>query len=192
MADPTQPLDITTWFVGQLKTNGAVAKSKGTMSFAEKLGTLGGLAAHEAAKLKWFKKQVQARGPWDFKTNYLKNYRTAGVTFSGTHYRYDMPGNFHYGFVGAAANIGDTVLELGAGQAQVRSNTSKPEYWCTSFDDPEDNAYVKLGIALDKSQGLAISAADVDAHLKKFKLTTCGEPGWMTKKIIEQLFPAGK
>ncbi len=192
MSDSTAPLDITTWFVGQLKTNGKTSKAKGTMTLGQKLGTLGGLVSHEMGKLMWFKRQVQARGPWDFKTNYLKNYRTAGVIVSGTHYRYDMPGNFHYGFVGAAAGLADTVLELGAGQAQVRSNTSKPEYWCTSFDDPEDNAYVKLGIALYKAKGLSVTAADVDKFLKKFKLTTCGKPNWLVKKAIEQMFPAGK
>lgn len=189
MSEPTQPLDITNWFVGQLKANGQTAKAKGTPSRWLLLGSLGGLVAHEVATLKWFKRMVQARGPWDFKTNYLKNYRNAGVTFAGTQYRYDMPGNFHYGFVGAAAGIGETTLELGAGQAQVRSGTSRPEYWCTSFDDPEDNAYLKLGIALYKAKGLAVAAADVDTYLKKFKLATCGKPGWMMRKVIGQMFP---
>ncbi|MEX2188290.1 MAG: polymorphic toxin type 44 domain-containing protein [Pirellulales bacterium] len=192
MAELTSPLDITTWFVGQLRANGLVAKAKGKMTLAQSLGTLGGLVAHEAEKLKWFKRQVQSRGPWDFKANYLKDARTAGVIFAGAQYRNDMPGNFHYGFVGAAAGFSETVLELGAGQAQLRSNTSKPEYWCTAFDDPEDNAYVKLGIALYNAKGVSVTVADVDAYLKKFKLTSCGKPGWMTQQVIEQLFPAGK
>lgn len=189
MGDPatTAPRDITSWFVGQLIANGKIA-------FAKNLGSIGTMGnpisgmLDKGLKLRWFKKQVQNGGPWDFKNNALKADKAAGVLFAGTHYRYDMPGNFHYGFVGALAGFSATLLEAAAGKAQLDAGTSKPEFWCTSFDDPEDNAYVGLGIRLAKSKAFQVAASDVDAMLKKFVHVTCAPPGKYTQMIIDQVF----
>jgi hypothetical protein len=179
--------DITAWFVGQLLANGKIADGKRPGIGMALLGPIP-FAIDKGATLRWFKKQVQNAGPWDFKNNALKGDKTNGVLFSGTQYRYDMPGNFHYGYTGTMAGFSASTLEQAAGYAQLKAGTSKPDYWCTSFDDPEDNAYVRLGIALADSKGLSITAADVDAVLKKFKHVTCGKPGRMTQYVIDQLF----
>lgn len=188
MGDPAPaPRDITSWFVGQLISNGRVALGKRPGIGAALLG-LGGILIDKGVTLRWFKRQVQNGGPWDFKNNALKADRTAGVLFAGTHYRSDMPGNFHYGYVGTMAGFGSDLLEGAAGKAQLSAGTSKPEFWCTSFDDPEDNAYVRLGIALAHKKGPNLTAADVDAMLKKFVQVTCAPPPRFVKVLIDQLF----
>lgn len=188
MSGPSgSPRDITSWFVGQLLANGKIANGKRPGIGSALIG-LGGILVDKGLTLRWFKNQVQNGGPWDFKNNALKGDKTAGILFAGTHYRYDMPGNFHYGYVGTMAGFSASTLESAAGYAQLKAGTSKPDYWCTSFDDPEDNAYVRLGIALADSKGLSITAADVDAVLKKFKHTTCGKPDRFMQVVIDQLF----
>jgi hypothetical protein len=189
MGDPAAPAprDITSWFVGQLISNGKVAIGQRPGIGAALIG-LGGLLVDKAVTLRWFKKQVQNGGPWDFKNNALKADKAAGVMFAGTHYRNDMPGNFHYGYVGIMAGIGADTLEAAAGAAQLSAGTSKPEYWCASFDDPEDNMYLRLGIALAQTKGLKLTAADVDAMLKKFVHFTCAPPPRVAKMVINQLF----
>jgi hypothetical protein len=178
MADgKSDPLDITAWFVGQLLQNGRVAEKKGSVSLVDVL--VGGPLVSAVSLLTWFKRQVQSGGPWDFKSNFLKQYRNAGVVFNGKKYRYDMPGNFHYGFVGAAAGIRTWLLKYAAGQAQLKSGTSKKEFHCTDFDDPEDQAYIELGIQLYDNIGLKVTGADVANLLAKFKPKTCGTlTGW--------------
>lgn len=188
MADPaTAPRDITSWFVGQLIANGRVSAGKRVGIGAVLIG-LGGILIDKGVTLRWFKRQVQNGGPWDFKNNALKGDKTAGVIFAGTHYRYDMPGNFHYGYVGAMAGLGSDTLLSAAGAAQVSAGTSKPEFWCTRFDDPEDHVYVRLGIALAQKSGLNLTAANVDAILKKFVHVTCGKPGRMAQFAIDRIF----
>jgi hypothetical protein len=51
----------------------------------------------------WFKRQVQAGGPWDYKTKNLK---------------YDDFGNFNYGAAGNAMGFPDNTLYREAGRAQ--------------------------------------------------------------------------
>jgi hypothetical protein len=180
--------DITSWFVGQLIQNGRTSVKANLYSMAPGVAFGPGVGVGgAAAKLYWFKRQVQNGGPWDFKNNYLKSYKDTGVSFNGVEYRYDMPGNFHYGYVGAAAGIGDSLLKYAAGQAQLKAGTSKGEFYCTDFDDPEDQAYIILGIALWDDHGLKITAANVAAKLAKFSPAVCTPPSGAAKTMIDRV-----
>jgi RHS repeat-associated protein len=102
----------------------------------------------EAAKqtfpfdLFWFRDQVDYGAPWDFKTRGDK---------------YQDFGNFHYGAVGTAAGIPETILLREAGRAQVSHHRpdgkgdpgsifnpwgGTPPYG----DDPRDQEWIKKGI----------------------------------------------
>ena len=91
----------------------------------------------------WFYQQVKNRGPWDYKQQ-----------------RRDLAnfGNFNYGATGFAAGIPEETLYMGAGFAQSRAGTSKPQ-WGTWYgelpygDDPHDQFWIKQGIDYAKQHG---------------------------------------
>jgi hypothetical protein len=165
---PTANIDITSSLITQLKKNGATAHEWDGVGW---IAGLGGVIA----RLSWFKGQVQNKGPWDFKNNIYKPYRTTGVEVCGQHYNYDMPGNFHYGFVGAAAGISDFMLHKGAAHAQKKAGTSKPEYHCTGGDDPVDYEFIRLGIKLYDDFGLHFAQANLKDVLAGFRQIKCKE-----------------
>ncbi|WP_168709812.1 polymorphic toxin type 44 domain-containing protein [Brenneria roseae] len=90
-----------------------------------------------------FYKLVRNKGPWDFKQQSSK---------------FESFGNFHYGAVGYAGGIPETVLLRAAGCAQMRAGTHRPDdgvCWGSEpyGDDPSDQIYIKLGIDYAKSKG---------------------------------------
>lgn len=140
---------------------------------------LGGLVAvgvSEYDKLSKFRDKVRGGADWDFKSNWLRGDRNDGVEVAGKVYRYDMPGNFHFGFTGAAADISDWLLFSQAGKAQRAAGTSKPEYWCTNDDDPEDHEFIRLGIKLYNDVGLAVTETSLMQVLSFFRAEICGPP----------------
>ena len=87
-------------------------------------------------ELEWFYNQVRLRGPWDYKQQ-------------GRQYA-DF-GNFHYGAVGKALGLPETMLLRAAGWAQGRSGNSDPKFgswwWQPPYgDDPQDQRMIKDGI----------------------------------------------
>ncbi len=91
----------------------------------------------------WFYKQVRNRGPWDYKQ------RSA---------RYEALGNFNYGAAGTAAGIPSSRLLRAAGMAQTAAGTSRPQFgvWWRDApygDDPNDQFWIKQGIAYARSRG---------------------------------------
>ena len=81
--------------------------------------------------------QVPNKKPWD-----CKQIRSIYQDF----------GNFNYGMTGSAAGIPENILLRGAGWAQSRAGTSKPEFgkwWDINGgygDDPNDQEQIKRGI----------------------------------------------
>ncbi len=75
-----------------------------------------------------------------------------------THQRWDYKdqgpyedfGNVNYGATGRAAGIPRAILQVGAGLAQYKDGTHKPEYgsfFSSTFgDDPKDQEQIKLGM----------------------------------------------
>jgi hypothetical protein len=169
--------NITTEFIARLVVDGYIASGlQPPSAWWGALGlvgvAIGGYKWYD--KLSTFRSLVQAGGAWDFKSNWLKGDKDSNVEVAGKVYRYDMPGNFHYGFVGAAAEIPDGILYSQAGKAQVGAGTSKPEYWCTYGDDPEDNEFIRLGIKLYNDVELQVKEADLKQVLSHFNMKVCG------------------
>lgn len=120
----------------------------------------------EIAKDMWspfaFKDLVQNKGEWDFKNNKNTIYGIAndeenrGTFFTFGERAMDAQdvGNFHYGVVGKATGLfSEWILEQQAGDAQIKSGTSKPQWQNGIFtpftwpygDDPRDNYYINRG-----------------------------------------------
>lgn len=163
--------DITKDFIRRLQKNGAVAEGKSTS--AGWVLVPGVWAIDSAARWVWFYNQVRNGGPWDLKNSAYKPYAASGVTICSQTYRVDMTGNFHYGFVGAAAGFLDWTLYKGAGEAQKRAGTSRAEFHCTYGDDPEDHEFIRLGILLYDTQGLKVDDVTLGDVLSKFKTIVC-------------------
>lgn len=86
--------------------------------------------------LDWFYSQVRLGGPWDYKQQ-------------GRQYA-DF-GNFHYGAVGKALGLPESMLLRAAGWAQGQSGNSSPKFgnWWGQpphGDDPQDQQMIKEGI----------------------------------------------
>ena len=91
----------------------------------------------------WFYTKVRNGGAWDYKQKGRA---------------YEAFGNFNYGASGTAAGISADVLLRGAGWAQARAGTGKPEYgswWLDApyGDDPRDQQWIKKGIEHAKLNG---------------------------------------
>ena len=149
--------DITADFLSRLRTNGLFAST-----------TLRNL--DRTARYVAFCMLVRSGGLWDFKANVYRGFQQSGVAVCGREYRYDMPGNYHYGFVGAAAGFPDTILLSAAGGAQIQAGTSRPEYWCTYGDDPEDSVFITLGIGLYREAQLGVTTTNLHRSLARFVL----------------------
>lgn len=93
--------------------------------------------------LSWFYTKVRNGGEWDYKQK--------GRDFEAF-------GNFNYGACGTAAGISEEVLLRAAGWAQSRAGTSNAAFgqWWGDIpygDDPQDQEWIKAGIAYAKSLG---------------------------------------
>lgn len=174
--------DITFDLINKLKTNGAdcEAHAAGVASmttFVDPMdGGAGAAAGAQLGHLYWFYRQVRNKGPWDFKNNDYLPDKAAGVIVCGTWYKNDMPGNFHFGFVGTAAGFSEKFLMQGAGWAQKRAGNSRPEFWCTFGDAPDDNEYIRLGVLLYRTVKLAVTASSLAHVLTLFSVKRCGPP----------------
>src|SRR5688572_3506248 len=101
------PAPNITWeFIKRLINNGSSIQGSAP-EWYDGFWALGGVVGMYTAKKKVvdpmieFRNKVRAGGDWDFKSNWLKPHKDSGVEVAGKVYRYDMPGNFHYGYVGA-------------------------------------------------------------------------------------------
>jgi RHS repeat-associated protein len=93
-------------------------------------------ARNRSGAIVWFYLQVRNKGPWDYKQK-GKAYQDFG--------------NFNFGATGAALGISENILLRGAGWAQQRARTSRPEYgtWTEGApygDDPADQELIMQGI----------------------------------------------
>lgn len=91
----------------------------------------------------WFYQKVRNGAEWDYKQ------KMPGMANFG---------NFNYGAAGYAAGIPEKTLYMGAGFAQSRAGTSKPEWgaWYGKFpygDDPHDQFWIKQGVDYAKRHG---------------------------------------
>ena len=165
--------DITVDFVDRLIANGKTAEAVALVESAAGFSVPGAGKLVMAGRWAWFYQKVRNGGDWDFKNNVYKQHKATGVIVCGQQYGNDMPGNFHFGYAGAAAGFAAGVLLKGAGMAQQRAGTSKPEFWCTYGDDPTDHEFIRLGIELYRQVGTSVTQAALKQILATFQTTVC-------------------
>jgi hypothetical protein len=92
---------------------------------------------------------IKTGGDWDFKNKagHIFNQSNARLDFfySGSQFRYDDFGNYHFGHVAKMNGWPQRISLIGAGAVQVKNGTARLSYWNTFFDDPQDNAMIKRG-----------------------------------------------
>jgi len=79
-------------------------------------------------------------------------------------YRFDVWTNIHFGYVGSAAGFSEEELLHGAGVAQAIARNSNPDRqpWNPkTWDDPFDQAAIRLGVKLWHDYGLKLQPADI-------------------------------
>ncbi len=88
-----------------------------------------------------FANLVKPGGQWDYKRQ-NRYFFYNGNLVTGEDF-----GNINFGFSGAAAGVASGFLADAAGAVQVYTNTSKPEFYLTNFDDPRDTEKITSGIS---------------------------------------------
>ncbi|MBI3958218.1 MAG: hypothetical protein HY328_05365, partial [Chloroflexi bacterium] len=101
---------------------------------------------------------VKAGADWDHKGEIREKYREY-VQYEGYAYRFDTWSNIHYGFVGRKIGFTSTELLAGAGAAQIKDGTSNIRYWKSWFDEPEDQAGIRIGIEMYETYQLNLTPA---------------------------------
>lgn len=122
---------------------------------------------------RWFD-MVKPGGPWDHKAHISSTYgQWSQDTVSNKEYFFDIWSNVHYGYVGKACGFSDWDLLNGAGAAQVMAGTVPEGYWrrrferlgdadvLAAFDDPKDQAAIRLGISLWGNHGTGVTSAQI-------------------------------
>ena len=119
--------------------------------------------------------QVRHGGPWDPKKDIAKDYSYFQKIYDEWYY-YDLWGNIMYGYLGAQAGFSESELLDGAGLEQIGSSL----FYTTvkinigffpqrqtgitglrAWDDPNDQAWIRLGIDLWNLNGLQITPSDI-------------------------------
>lgn len=88
---------------------------------------------------------VKTHGLWDFK---WKIYKTVGenIKLGDAWFKWDVPGNVHFGYLGLAVGFDGDVLHCGADYATNRQ-------WCSGSDDPADYDAIEAGYDLYRNSG---------------------------------------
>ena len=119
---------------------------------------------------------------WDFKP-FIIEAVTKWQYYENTYYFHDIWANINYGYAGLAAGFTKSELLVTAALGQAISRTSKFEYGLKNlFDDPSDQAAIRIGIALYEVHGLNIDEV-------KFRQAFQQEAGNLTTAGDEHLIP---
>lgn len=194
------PVDITDHFIEKLKTTGEEAERLGSLGdwFAapwtvpnrllmNKLqaslpnltntqilevvkGDIHAELQRTPIKFKRFKERVATGEEWDYKN---QDYAGVGDVQIATYvYKNDVPGNFAYGYTGAAAGFSLETLKGMAGLAQLDSDISTKMASSfdveSNYDDPRDQAQIEAGYRLYQEHGRNIGPSELDAALKSY------------------------
>jgi RHS repeat-associated protein len=140
---------VTEWLVNQMNTNRDHPAIKTMRENKWVVYVPGFGAGFVGAALMDFKSLVETGGPWDFKSWKEFGVATSGsrscpskeckrtVTICDMCFDYDVPGNIHYGWVGAQAGYRTWLLHAGASGAQAGG-----------VDDPADSVAIDIGIEM--------------------------------------------
>lgn len=111
----------------------------------------------------YFAGKVKTGGAWDYK----RIYQSPSYKFNGRIMKGEDLGNMHYGFVGRGGGFSEFLLSTAAGAYQIYSGTSHIGWYRSYFDDPNDQAMIRLGFGYWKnglptvSRSLAIHSSNL-------------------------------
>jgi hypothetical protein len=168
--------DVTSWLVGQMSRNKdhPVIRTMREHAWPRYVPIFN--IGWTAAALNDFADLVKSGAVWDFKSRQPSWHARAGascptspcdrtVTICGLCFNYDVPGNIHYGWIGAAAQLSSWTLRTAAGLVQ-------PGRWT---DDPKDAVAVRIGERMwDNGANLC---GELAAHRPSMNLHGTGQCG---------------
>jgi hypothetical protein len=144
---PHNPAKATDWLLKTMQSNAQGPVAQTLRQVHDEMGLTGRLVTLP----NWIG-LVQGEGPWDFKPDQQKWFQDKDLTkpmdLAGVQVRRDAFSNIHYGYVGRSLGYSRWLLELGGGAAQIQAGRSNLAYWRTWFDDPVDNAAIRVGMDL--------------------------------------------
>jgi hypothetical protein len=123
---------------------------------------------------------VRSGAPWDHKPHLSSTY--GNWSEDATHrreYFFDIWSNLHYGYIGKSVGFSQWELLNGAGAAQVADGTNPPGYWgrrterigdadfLAAFDDPKDQAAIRVGINLWNTHGVGVAQSTILATVRR-------------------------
>jgi hypothetical protein len=88
---------------------------------------------------------VKTGGDWDYKQSIFSFSRSRYYRYNGQIVPFDAPGNINYGYTGSAMGFSLSLLQAGAGFAQIQAGTAHSYDFRSYFDDPFDQSFVGLG-----------------------------------------------
>ena len=138
--------DMTGWLTDRINENAAAPV---TQALRENF-TSGNPIAIAGATKAWVA-LVRTTGTWDYKTDILEARlpdTDDNITLCGENINFQAIANIHYGAMGRAVGIPQSVLELGAGAFQIYDNWGSPDAIgtpLTYYDEPFDNWMVNFG-----------------------------------------------
>lgn len=183
---PSDPSGATDWLLRTMQKNAQGPIAETLRQANREWGLLGRLVTVP----NWIG-LVQGGGPWDFKVEQIRSKEQGGWGFTnlteamnlaGLQVRRDTLANIHYGYVGRSLGYSRWFLEFGGGMAQIKSGNSKWNYWNSWFDDPVDNAAIRVGIDLyDQytAQGKPLDENALHQVLQQYPIVLC-TPGCQT------------
>ena len=97
---------------------------------------------------------------WDYKSH-IEQAVGYWSHYGGERYFYDIWANINYGYTGRAASLGTEELLFGAGLVQSLVGNARIEYGLQNYyDDPSDQASIRIGMALYDRHGLQVNRAN--------------------------------
>jgi len=137
--------DMTGWLTDRINENAAAPLTQ-----ALKENFTSGDPIKIAGATKAWVALVRATGTWDYKTDIINAKIKDGndnITLCGDTLNFQAIANIHYGAMGRAAGIPQSVLESGAGAFQIYDNWGSNAIGTPStyFDEPFDNWMVNFG-----------------------------------------------
>jgi len=170
--DKYQRADLTKWFVDELNATRRTAIAESIRSLVQRWkmtsgkeeplpGEVGDIISMGVGGFLFFD-VVKPSGIWDFKN---RIYRLVGsdIVLSGKWYKYDVPGNIHFGFLGLDVGFSSLILHCGADFA----NDHRP---CSGSDPQEDYEAIEAGIDLRRFSG----GGDVNEFLLSIAMSRHG------------------
>ena len=110
---------------------------------------------------------VKTHGLWDFKWE-IREKIGRNIQLSGNWYRYDVPANINFGYIGLAVGFDGRTLHCGADFATNR-------HWCSGADPNEDYEAIEAGYDIwELTRGLPVDENILHIALARHPLIAKG------------------